>query len=111
MLIYRLAYDFDRNGPFLWKGKPIWCGACNAIDDEIIETHTYTEAAAQGFHHSRYFSPHIVQMLEDGDAIFFFIQDGYLNTSWKGQQPSEGTNERIKAQLTKKDYWQEMQLR
>lgn len=62
---------------FSYNGKNAWSGAVSPLDGFIEETHPYSKASANDFHHSFYFSEPLVKKIDNGDSLFFFVdKDG-----------------------------------
>jgi hypothetical protein len=67
----------------VWKGKRFWSGAFDTRDGQIIEVHTYEEAVGADMHHSFYFSSNAIEMMDDDEAHFFWIDNGKVNTEFR----------------------------
>ena len=65
------------------KNNKIWCGCASIYDGFIEETRTYEEAKAEDFHHSLYFSNEAAERINEGESIFFWIDNGVLHTDWR----------------------------
>ena len=69
----------DKNDTFMFNGKGAWSGSVNPLDGVIEETHSYDEAQENDFHHSFYFSDSILDKMNSGDSLFFFVdKDGNI---------------------------------
>lgn len=60
---------------FTYKGKDYWSGSVNTLDGEIEEVHTFKEAKDADFHHSFYFSYEQQDKMEEGECVFFCIDE------------------------------------
>lgn len=64
---------------FTFNGKGAWAGAVNSLDGTIEETHSYQEAQDNDFHHSYYFTDPMLEKMDRGENLFFFIDsDGNI---------------------------------
>lgn len=82
-----------------YKGKPLWSGLINVLDNHIEEVHPFSEARNQDFHHSFYVSPAGIEKMNNDEAQFFWIDrdaDGKttVNTDWR-----QGKNEDVENAL------------
>ncbi len=79
---------------------PVWSGCASIYDGFVEEVHSYSEAQRADFHHSLYFSEPALERMEQEDSIFFWIDNGVINTEWRygGTVPS-GLIARIKNSL------------
>ena len=83
------------------NNSEIWCGCASIYDGFIEETHTYEEAKKEDFHHSLYFSIEAAERINEGESIFFWIENGKLYTEWRNEETSQWLTETIKTNLTK----------
>lgn len=67
-----------------WKktGKKFWIGCVNILDGEIEEVHTYEEAKRNDFHHSFYFSPNMLEKIQDEECMVFWVDEFGINGEW-----------------------------
>ena len=61
----------------------VWSGCACALDGYVEEVHTYKEAEREDFHHSLYFSPEAAERISNGESVFFWIDDGKVQTEWR----------------------------
>lgn len=88
-------------------GERFWIGAVNLLDGEIEDVYTYREAKAADFHHTFYFGPNALDMVDNQEAIVFFVQPRRTVVIWDNYDAPDLTREqkshlvaRIKEQIT-----------
>ncbi len=82
-----------------YNNKPVWSGLFNLLDNTIEESHPFSEARSNDFHHSFYFKH--PEKLDDDNNVFFYIDKGNdgstkVNTLWR-----DATNEDAERALSK----------
>lgn len=66
-----------------WRGRPAWSGVADAADGVILQAVSYRTAESWDFHHSIYLKEQYVDMLEEGRAVFWYVnEDGAVDTEW-----------------------------
>ena len=83
----------------VYKGRKFWSGAFDTRDGYIIEIHSYEQAELTDFHHSLYFKPSTCEMMADGEAQFFWIDRGQIQTSWRGAAATPKIVAAIRSQI------------
>lgn len=82
MKIYKIAKEnLAHKNVASFKGRPFWSGCVNILDGTIEETHTYQTALRWDFHHSMYFSMGAIERMEEGESIFFWVDEQGIH-SW-----------------------------
>ena len=79
----------------------IWCGCANPLDGYVEEVHSYAEAQNADFHHSLYFSVEAAERINNGESVFFWIDNGILNADWR-----ESISEKLKRKIKENLYLQ-----
>lgn len=78
------------NDTYSFNGKNYWSGAVNRLDGVIEEPHTYKESKNNNFHHSLIFSEPMVEKMDNGDCLFFFVDDnGDISVNSTGRSPED----------------------
>lgn len=75
-----------KNGA-VYQGEVFWSGSVDLRDGVIEEIHSYEEAARHNFIHSSYFSPEQLDKMMDGNAAFFWIDNGRVMGDWRDSIP------------------------
>lgn len=83
----------------VYKGRKFWSGAFDTRDGHIIEVHSYEKAESADFHHSFYFNTNTINMMSDGEAQFFWIDRGKIQTEWRGEAANPKIIAAIRSQI------------
>jgi len=67
----------------VYKGKKFWSGVYSLRKKDVVQTATYELAKDNDFSHNFYIKPKYVKMIDDGSALFFWVDfNGKLNADW-----------------------------
>lgn len=66
----------------VWRGRAAWSGVAD-LDGTIKQVVSYRTARSWDFHHSFYLKQEYIDMLEDGELIFWYVNErGQVSTTW-----------------------------